>query len=66
VGPRALRAGWLAPLGYLALVSAGAAVAGRGLPLAAHTRLPLVYATMHGAWGTGFLTSPPGLREIQE
>ncbi len=65
VGPRVLRAGWLAPLGYLGLVTAGAALAGRGLPAAAQARLPLVYATMHGAWGTGFLTSPPGLRESQ-
>jgi glycosyltransferase involved in cell wall biosynthesis len=60
---RALKLGWLAPAGYLALVTAGAAVTGRGLPRAAHLRLPLVLATMHGAWGTGFLTSPPGLRE---
>jgi hypothetical protein len=65
VGPRALRIGWLAPAGYLALITAGAVVAGRGLPPAAHARLPLVYATMHGAWGTGFLTSPPGLRELE-
>jgi hypothetical protein len=65
IGPRALRIGWLAPAGYLALITAGAVVAGRGLPAAAHARLPLVYATMHGAWGTGFLTSPPGLRELE-
>ncbi len=65
VGPRALRLGWLAPLGYLVLITAGAAVAGRGLDSATRARLPLVYATMHGAWGTGFLTSPPGLRETQ-
>lgn len=65
VGPRALRIGWVAPVGYLALITAGAAVAGRGLSPAAHARLPFVYATMHGAWGTGFLTSPPGLRELE-
>lgn len=63
VGTRALKLGWLAPVGYFALITAGAALTGRGLPKAAHARLPLVYATMHGAWGTGFLTSPPGLRE---
>lgn len=62
-GSRALKVGWLAPAGYLALITAGAAVTGRGLPRAAHVRLPLVYAAMHAAWGTGFLTSPPGLRE---
>ncbi len=61
-GPRGLRWGWLAPAGYAALVLAGGAVLGRGLPPAAHVRLPLVYATMHGAWGVGFLSSPPGLR----
>lgn len=62
VGPRALRLGWAAPLGYAALVTAGAALTGRDLPPAALARLPLVYATMHGAWGSGFLTSPPTLR----
>lgn len=65
VGPRALRVGWLAPIGYVAVITVGAAVAGRGLPPAARAWLPLVYATMHGSWGTGFLTSPPGLRESQ-
>lgn len=62
-GPRMLRLGWLAPLGYVALVGLGGAVLGRGLPPVAHATLPVVYATMHGAWGIGFLTSPPGLRE---
>ncbi len=66
IGPRALRVGWLAPLGYLTLVGVGAVLTGRGLPPAAQARLPLVLATMHGAWGTGFITSPPGLRESQE
>ena len=65
VGPRRLQAGWLAPLGYLALIAAGAAVTGQGLPPAARAQLPLVLATMHGAWGVGFLTSPPGLRELE-
>ena len=63
-GPRALRWGWIAPLGYLGLIGAGAAVLGRGLQPLARAELPLVYATMHGAWGVGFLTSPPGLREV--
>jgi glycosyltransferase involved in cell wall biosynthesis len=65
-GPRWLRWGWLAPIGYAALVTVGGAVLGRGLPLGAHARLPLVYATMHAAWGVGFLASPPGLRESDE
>lgn len=65
-GPRFLRWGWAAPVGYSALIAAGAAVFGRGLPAKAHARLPLVYATMHGAWGWGFLTSPTGLRHAAD
>jgi glycosyltransferase involved in cell wall biosynthesis len=61
-GPRVLRWGWLAPAGYAALVGLGSAWFGRGLPPAAHAELPFVYATMHGAWGIGFLSSPPDLR----
>ncbi len=61
-GVKALRAGWIAPLGYIALVTLGAAATGRGLPPGAQADLPLVYATMHGAWGVGFLSSPPNLR----
>ena len=65
-GPRWLRWGWLAPSGYVALVTLGAAVVGRGLPPAARYQLPIVFATMHGAWGIGFLSSPPDLREPGE
>ncbi|HEX6888566.1 MAG TPA: glycosyltransferase family 2 protein [Candidatus Nanopelagicales bacterium] len=61
-GPRVLRWGWLAPLGYGVLVAAGGAWFGRGLPPMAHAQLPGVYATMHAAWGVGFLSSPPDLR----
>ncbi|RKS76330.1 cellulose synthase/poly-beta-1,6-N-acetylglucosamine synthase-like glycosyltransferase [Actinomadura pelletieri DSM 43383] len=53
--------GWLVPGGYAAALIVGAAVEGRGLPLTAWLRLPLVYATMHVTWGVGFLTSPPRL-----
>ncbi|MFG2089272.1 MULTISPECIES: glycosyltransferase family 2 protein [unclassified Spirillospora] len=53
--------GWLLPGGYAAAMIAGAAVEGRGLPVSAWVRLPLVFATMHLTWGVGFLTSPPGL-----
>jgi glycosyltransferase involved in cell wall biosynthesis len=62
-------AGWrpalLAPGGYLVGVLAGSAVAGRGLPARARAWLPVVLATMHGAWGYGFLSSPPGLRSTR-
>lgn len=58
---RGKRVGWLAPGGYAAGLLGGAAVTGRDLPPAAAVRLPLVYATMHLAWGAGFLLSPKGL-----
>ena len=53
--------GWVLPGGYAALMVVGGAVTGRGLPPSAWVRLPLVYATMHIAWGVGFLTSSPSL-----
>jgi glycosyltransferase involved in cell wall biosynthesis len=56
-GPAWLKVGWAAPAGYAALVVGGAAVLGRGLPVASRAWLPVVYATMHGSWGYGFLTS---------
>ncbi|MGB8022232.1 MAG: glycosyltransferase family 2 protein [Candidatus Nanopelagicales bacterium] len=62
-GPRVLKLGWLAPAGYLGLITVGSAVVGRGLPSAALAQLPVVLATMHGSWGVGFLSSPPDLRE---
>jgi succinoglycan biosynthesis protein ExoA len=43
------------PGAYVAAVVAGAAVTGRGLPPRAKAILPAVYATMHHAWGAGFL-----------
>jgi glycosyltransferase involved in cell wall biosynthesis len=49
------------PVGYVVAILLGAALTGRGLPAAAMLRLPLVFATMHLAWGWGFITSPPSL-----
>ena len=49
-----LRVGWLAPLGYAALVAAVALTA-RDLSPAARRRLPLVLAATHLSWGAGFL-----------
>ncbi|HEY7858784.1 MAG TPA: glycosyltransferase family 2 protein [Candidatus Nanopelagicales bacterium] len=57
-----LRLGVVAPVGYTALILAASLVTGRGLPPASLVRLPLVYATMHGSWGVGFLASPRDLR----
>lgn len=50
-----LLAGWLAPLGYLGLIIAGAAALRRELPLEVRARLPMVFAIMHMAWGAGFI-----------
>jgi succinoglycan biosynthesis protein ExoA len=61
VGPGWLAAGFLVPVGYLLGILAGSALTGRGLPARAWAWLPVVYPTMHGAWGAGFLTSPPAL-----
>lgn len=52
----------LVPLGYGAAVLAGSAVVGRGLPPRARAWLPVALATMHGAWGVGFLSSTRVLR----
>ncbi|WP_204059885.1 glycosyltransferase family 2 protein [Microbispora corallina] len=57
--------GLLIPGAYVAAILAGSVLTGRGLPPAALARLPLVYATMHLSWGTGFLTSPPKLSKQQ-
>ena len=54
-GPRLLVLGAMAPAVYLAAVLVGSVLVGRGLGLAARLRLPTVIATMHMAWGAGFL-----------
>jgi hypothetical protein len=60
-GSRLLTAGLLAPVGYAVGIGVGSVATGRGLSPAALVRLPLVYATMHGSWALGFLTSPRDL-----
>jgi succinoglycan biosynthesis protein ExoA len=47
--------GFVAPVGYLIGLLIGSAMEGRYLPLRAWVWLPLVCATMHMSWGTGFL-----------
>jgi succinoglycan biosynthesis protein ExoA len=54
------------PAGYAVAVVAGSLVIGRELPPAALLRLPLVFATMHGSWAVGFLTSPASLGKPSE
>lgn len=65
VGPAWARLGFLAPVGYAAVLAAGAlGTGGSGsgeLTPAERARLPVVLATMHAAWGVGFLTSPADL-----
>jgi succinoglycan biosynthesis protein ExoA len=60
-GPSWLRAGWLAPLSYAALVGVGGLVIGGDLEPAPRLRVPLALVTMHGSWAVGFLTSPSDL-----
>ena len=62
VGLTVWRPALLAPVGYAVGVLAGSAVVGRGLSARSRAWLPVVLATMHGAWGVGFLTSPRRLR----
>ncbi len=52
---------WLLPGGYLAAIVAASVPLGAGLPWKARAAVPVALATMHMSWGTGFLTSPPGL-----
>jgi glycosyltransferase involved in cell wall biosynthesis len=59
-GPKWLRAGFLAPLGYLGVLAVAVATAPPTLNAAARRRLPLVLAAMHLSWGAGFLV---GLRD---
>ncbi len=63
LGAVGVRAAYLAPGAYLMLVLGGAARNARGLDPAAAAALPLVYTTMHMAWGAGFLTSPRALAD---
>jgi glycosyltransferase involved in cell wall biosynthesis len=57
LGLRPLQWLFALPAGYAALVLLGAVATARGLPSRAWLTLPFVYATMHGAWGYGFLSS---------
>lgn len=56
-GVAGLRWAFVLPGGYVVLVVAGAAAIGRDLHWRSQAVLPVVLATMHGAWGAGFLSS---------
>jgi len=53
--------GFGVPACYAAALGLGALLTGRGLPPSGLARLPVVYATMHLAWGWGFLSSQRSL-----
>jgi succinoglycan biosynthesis protein ExoA len=55
VDSRLLRVGFLAPVGYLALIIGGSVATARPMSAAARLRLPLVLTATHLAWGAGFL-----------
>lgn len=54
-GSRELLLGFALPAGYIAADLVASARAARGLPRSSSRWLPAVFATMHGAWGAGFL-----------
>lgn len=67
LGPRWLLAAAAAPAGYLATILVGSLVVSRGMTWSARLWLAPVVATMHMAWGAGFLRGvgtivalPPG------
>ena len=49
---------WVVPAGYLTAVAAGGLAISAGEPVKTRVLTPAVLATMHWAWGAGFLTSP--------
>jgi succinoglycan biosynthesis protein ExoA len=53
---RLLRVGFLAPAGYLLLITGGSLITTRSISGAARLWLPLVLAATHLAWGAGFLS----------
>jgi glycosyltransferase involved in cell wall biosynthesis len=54
-GTRGLLIGFVLPAGYAAADLIASARAARGLPGRSSRWLPVVFATMHGAWGAGFI-----------
>jgi len=54
---RIAQLGWGAPVGYVAAVASGGWHIGRAQPEGVKRRIPIALATMHMAWGVGFITS---------
>ncbi|MGH3188819.1 MAG: hypothetical protein ACRDOL_16420, partial [Streptosporangiaceae bacterium] len=63
---RALTAGFVLPLGYLAGITAAGAALTRGVPGRVRARVPLVLGVMHMSWGAGFLISPRRLHRARD
>ncbi len=53
---------WAVPAAYAAAVTGGGLLISRGEPPRTRAATPVALATMHWAWGVGFLTSPRHLR----
>lgn len=53
---------FILPGGYAAAIIAGSALIGGELPVKSRLLLPAVCATMHSAWGVGFIFSPRELK----
>jgi succinoglycan biosynthesis protein ExoA len=50
-----LMLGWVAPLGYVGGVVAASLAESRELPWRARAWFPVVLATIHLSWGSGFI-----------
>lgn len=60
------RGALLVPAAYVAGITVGGLAASREESTRSRAMLPVVLATMHWAWGAGFLTSPRALRRAEE
>jgi succinoglycan biosynthesis protein ExoA len=65
-GVPALRWGWLAPLGYGGGVVAASLIGTGGLSWRARAWLPMVLATIHLSWGSGFLFGRRPVRPAED
>lgn len=54
---------WAVPAGYAVGVTVGGLVITRGESVRTRALAPIILATMHWAWGIGFLTSPRSLEK---
>ena len=57
IGVHSLLWAWVLPIGYFGSVLVGSIATGRGLSRRELAWLLVIYPTMHGSWGSGFLSS---------